>query len=135
MLSIESTKYTHGMDNFLVLIAEDEETIASILSRMVKKSFNYEVIIANSYSEALNILGKRNPDLIFIDVNLGDGNGYDLMKLLRGNPKYHSKIIMMSAYTNEPEPVESERQGADWFISKPFDKRNVLSAIREVLSL
>lgn len=122
------------MDNLLVLIAEDEETIASILSRMVKKNFNYDVIIANSYAQALKVLAERNPDLIFIDVNLGDGNGYDLIKLLRSRPEYDSKIIMMSAYTNEPDLLD-DVPGADWFITKPFDKRNVLSAIREVLSL
>ncbi len=121
------------MDEKLVLIVEDEETISSILSRMVKKSFKYNVLVANSYTQAIKMLAGLNPDLTFIDVNLGDGNGYDLLRKLRADKNYRSKIIMMSAYANEAETFDDGTPGADWFISKPFDKNHVLAAVQQVM--
>lgn len=123
------------MKSFVVVIAEDEETIASMLSQIVKQNFTNDVTIAKSYSQALGLLGEIKPDLMFIDVNLGDGNGYDLLKVLKANKKQAGKVIMMSAYANDMESAEESAAGVDRFISKPFDKGEVILAIRNVLKL
>lgn len=116
-----------------VVIAEDEETIASMLSQILKKNFNYDVTIAASYSQASALLEKMDPGLIFIDVNLGDGNGYDLINALRSNQKQSGKVIMMSAHSNETGYAEEFIPEVDCFISKPFDKGEVIAAVRKVL--
>ncbi|MHB1277011.1 MAG: response regulator [Bacteroidia bacterium] len=123
------------MNNSLAVIAEDEETIASILAQILKKNFNYDVTIATSYSQAFALLENMDPGLIFIDVNLGDGNGYDLLTALKSNQKWSGKVIMMSAHTNELESNDVFVPEADCFISKPFDKGEIVSAVRKVLSL
>lgn len=123
------------MNNNRVIIAEDEETIASILSQILQKNFNYEVTIAANYAQAFALLESMDPALVFIDVNLGDGNGYDLLNVLRSKKKWSGKVIMMSAHTNEAESAEECDHEVDSFISKPFDKGEVIAVVREVLRL
>ncbi|HCS20452.1 MAG TPA: hypothetical protein DIW47_07805 [Bacteroidetes bacterium] len=118
-----------------VVIAEDEETIASILSQILKKHFNYQVSIATSYAQAYALLESVDPGLVFIDVNLGDGNGYDLLHTLISEKKRSAKVIMMSAHTNDSESLDEFIPEVDCFISKPFDKGEIIAAVRKVLSL
>ncbi len=123
------------MSNNLAVIAEDEETIATILSQILKQNFNYNVTIAKSYAQAFAILENMDPALIFIDVNLGDGNGYDLLNALGSDQKRSGKVIMMSAHTYELDSTDEFVPQVDSFISKPFDKGEIIAVVRKVLSL
>lgn len=119
----------------MVVIAEDEETIALMLSQILKKNFNFDVTIAANYSRAIALLDGLNPGLVFIDVNLGDGNGYDLLSALKSNQNHACKVIMMSAHTNESDSKAEYLPEVDCFISKPFDKEEIITAVRKVLKL
>lgn len=123
------------MSNNLAVIAEDEDTIATILSQILKQNFNYDVTIVKSYAQAFALLEDMDPALIFIDVNLGDGNGYDLLNALRFDQKRSGKVIMMSTHTNEWDSGDEFIPQVDSFISKPFDKGEIITVVRKVLSL
>lgn len=120
------------MDDFLILIVEDEVDIAAILKRMLQKRFPCRVELANSYNEGFAKVSQLKPNLLFIDVNLGDGNGYDLLNHIRNQQEQKNQVVMMSAYTNEAEDFQNKH--AAHFIPKPFDKQKVLELVASILN-
>ncbi len=121
------------MDEYLILIIEDEVDIASILKRMLKKRFSCQVEIVHNYAQALVQLRKLRPNLLFIDINLGDGNGYDLLEHIEPKNHHSSSVVMMSAYGNETDRLKNNPSLR--FIPKPFDKQKMLDMVAEIINL
>lgn len=102
----------------VVLIIDDEVGILSLLSRFLKKK-GFEVFTAESLREGKNQLGKINPDFLFLDVNLPDGNGLEnLPEVKESFPSL--SIIMMSAFDHGEMRSKAKSKGALAFLSKPF---------------
>lgn len=120
------------MHEYLILIIEDEVDIATILKRMLIKRFPCRVEIAHNYAQALVQLSTIKPDLLFIDINLGDGNGYDLLEHIQPKNDLNSVVVMMSAYANEVDKVKDNP--AIRFIAKPFHKQEVLDMVSGIIN-
>ena len=110
-----------------ILLVDDEEDIGLLLSGMLRRA-GFETTIAMSLREADDKLRGHHYAVVFLDLNLPDGVGYSLIPLIRetGN----TKIVVISAYDGERE--NASREGADYFISKPFRKEKVLQALQDL---
>ncbi len=115
-----------------ILVVDDEADIRHMITVFLKKS-NREVITVGTFSEAKEMLISHNFDLHFLDLNLPDGTGFDLIPFVRKKYNY-SRIIVMSAYHNESEMIRAQELGADMFLKKPFSKVQVLNAVNNFLS-
>ncbi len=112
-----------------VLIIDDEPEICFLLSSMLKKK-KLQPSIAHTINEGNKKL-QEQPGILFLDINLPDGSGLDLLKKIRKEfPAM--KIIMISAYDGEMERAEAMQWGADAFIGKPFTSDVVLKTINEL---
>ncbi len=102
-----------------ILVIDDEPEIRSLLSRfLAKKGFN--VRSAGTVSEGKRMVNNNAPRLIFLDVNLPDGNGLQALKDFKY--KYSEMVvIMMSAFDHPELKMEALRFGALDFLSKPFN--------------
>lgn len=114
-----------------VLIIDDEEDITHNLNSILKKNLTRDVKIACSFNEAKLVLESFFPDVVFLDVNLGDGNGYDLVPVLKTSQTV-PKIIMMSAYDGEKERQQVIEKGANLFMQKPFTKEDILASLSKI---
>jgi len=111
-----------------VLIIDDENDITHNLKNILVRNLACEVQTATSFRGALDSLKEYAPDLVFLDINLGDGNGYDLLPVIKNNKAI--RVVMMSAYEKDYERIR--QSGAHIFMQKPFTKEHVLDALEHV---
>jgi DNA-binding NtrC family response regulator len=102
-----------------ILVVDDEPEIRSLLIRFLGKK-GFSVVAAGTLSEGRKIIYESNPELVFLDVNLPDGNGLDELKEI-SLKKLPSKFIMMSAFDHSELRSEALKYGAIDFLSKPFN--------------
>ena len=112
-----------------VLIIDDEAEICFLLANILKRK-KLTSSVAHTLIDGYNKL-KSETDIVFLDINLPDGSGLELLKKIR---KEHPllKIIMISAYDGVNERKEAMQNGADAFISKPFNSDTVFHTIDEL---
>ena len=107
------------MKNKLILVIDDEPEIRTLLIRfLVRKGFS--VLAAGTLKEGRQLFDQSKPELVFLDVNLPDGNGLDELKHINSGMTQH-KVIMMSAFDHNEVKTEAIQYGALDFLSKPFN--------------
>ena len=117
------------MENTVVLIVDDEERILEILQLYLEKH-NYEVYTANSGREALEVLEKVKADVIVSDLMMPDIDGTQLCKIVKNEEKYENPyFIMLTARTNIDSKIEGLKIGADDYITKPFNVKEVIARV------
>ncbi|MBM3240106.1 response regulator [Candidatus Poribacteria bacterium] len=116
-----------------ILVVDDEPRNVRLLS-MILRAEGYEVLPGYSGEEALAETEKESPDLILLDIMMPGIDGYEVCQKLRGaEPTKAIPIIMITALEGIEEKVKALNLGADEFISKPFNKFEVLARIRTLL--
>jgi DNA-binding response OmpR family regulator len=111
-----------------VLVVDDEVDICTLLKRHLEKG-GQEVSYCLSIKDALADLSANSYDMIFVDLNLTDGSGYDLISSLSdGNRK--ATIIVISAYDSEKQ--KALQAGATLFVPKPFTNKSITEALQRL---
>jgi two-component system, cell cycle response regulator DivK len=104
-----------------ILIVEDHE-INRILLRDILQYHGYEIIEAVNGEEAIKKAGEYLPDLIFMDIQMPVMNGYDAIKVLKGDDKTkHIIIVALTSFAMAGDEDKSLAVGADHYITKPID--------------
>ena len=112
-----------------ILVVEDDSSIHSILEIILKQE-GYDVINAYSGTEAMLVLEKENIDLIILDLMLPGLNGEEIIKNVNYKP-----IIVLSAKASKDDKVNCLLSGANDYITKPFDKDELLARVRVQLRI
>lgn len=113
-----------------ILLVEDDEALAMGIEFSLKDE-GYEVLRAATAEEAKNRLQSEKADLILLDVNLPDGNGYEICKYIRKSSNV--PIIFLTALDEEVNIVLGLEIGGDDYITKPFRVRELISRIKALL--
>lgn len=111
-----------------VLIVEDEAGINDILSRALSKE-GYIIRSAYTGKEALEYVKNFKPHLVLLDIMLPDTTGFELAKRISNN----SYVIMITARNEISDKIKCMELGADDYITKPFDIREVKMRVKVVL--
>lgn len=106
-----------------ILIVDDDVYIGDMLEEMLFKE-GYGVLRAYSGSEAALVLSSERPDLILLDLMLPGMNGEDVLAGVKGIP-----VIVVSAKADTEDKVELLMQGAADYMTKPFDRKELLARI------
>src|SRR5262245_46240789 len=115
----EKFPYTENMRNTKVLIVDDEPAIREVLE-MILQEWGYEVKLATDGAEAKDLVESYNPDVVISDVVMPQLSGLDLLRCLKvGDP--NRPVILVTAHASIDLAVESMKQGAQDFITKPMD--------------
>ncbi len=115
-----------------ILIVDDEETLCEVL-KLNLEAEGYEADTAYSAEEALQ-LDLSQYSLILLDIMMGEMNGIQMARRLKGAPATrHIPIIFCTAKDTEDDMVLGLNLGADDYITKPYTIRNVMARIRSVL--
>ena len=122
---------TSGMRLMLV---DDSRDLLEFMNEALCGSFA-EIILASSGNKALQMLSSgRFPDIIVSDVNMPDGDGYQLCRELKENEKYsHIPVVLLTARGEEQSQSDSYRLGADAFMAKPFEVDTLMELLRNIL--
>lgn len=113
-----------------VLIVEDDRNIADLLRLYLEKE-GYEVVIANDGLKGVELFKSSQPSLVLLDVMLPGMDGWGVCRAIRSESK--SPIIMLTAKSETEDKVSGLKQGADDYITKPFEMKEVLARIEAVL--
>lgn len=112
--------------NGKILLIEDNYELNNANSRALKLR-NYEVVIAETLSEARKQLALQEPDIILLDVMLPDGDGMEFCAEIRRCVGSH--IIFLTAKTNHASLIKGLADGGDDYITKPFHPEELLARI------
>lgn len=114
-----------------ILIVDDEENNAHIISRILDLTEDKVYAIALSGYEALQLVDSFRPDIILLDVKMPDINGHEVCrKIRRGGTSNYAKIIMISGLSSIDERLNGYASGADDYLTKPFVKEELLAKIK-----
>lgn len=114
-----------------ILIIEDEVLLAESLKTMLEsKGFEVETIYDGKEGEEYALLGIY--DLLILDVMLPSINGYKLAQNVRSK-RIGTPILMLTAKSALEDRIEGLNAGADYYLTKPFDKRELLACINALL--
>ena len=119
------------MENINILLVDDEPRIADTL-RVGLKENGYDVTVAYDGNIGHRLFQNGGIDLVVLDINLPGMNGYELCKLIRSsNPNI--PVIMLTALSTIDDKIEGYDAGADDYIIKPFEFRELLMKVRVLL--
>lgn len=113
-----------------ILIVEDDNNIADLLRLYLEKE-NYEVAIASDGGRGVEQFRRFQPDLVLLDLMLPVLDGWGVCRTIRAESK--TPVIMLTAKGETEDKVNGLKQGADDYITKPFEMQEVLARIEAVL--
>ena len=117
-----------------VLIVEDEDNIALALSTVLGRE-GWDLTRIEDGAAALEEIRANRPDLVILDVMLPSVSGYEICQQIRLDPALAgTRILMMTARGNAMERRKGLALGADGFIAKPFDLRELMGQARALLA-
>lgn len=116
-----------------ILVVDDAPTNAKLL-RLILGAAGYKVLDAYSGAEALEILHRDRPDAMLLDVRMPGMTGYEVCRKIREDPEFASlPVIMVTSMSLAEERIRGIEAGATDFISKPFNKKELLARVRSSL--
>lgn len=118
------------MDRKTILIIEDDTDLKDGLSFSLQAE-GYRIRTASTVKEGLQIFRRQGCDLILLDCNLPDGNGFDLCTLVKGESNI--PIFMLTARDTEMDEVRALETGMDDFMSKPFSLAVLKARIKKLM--
>ena len=113
-----------------VLIVEDDQNIADLLRLYLEKE-GYVAAIASDGGAGVEMFRKLQPDLVLLDVMLPVLDGWGVLRTIRQDS--HTPVIMLTAKGETNDKVSGLKMGADDYITKPFEMKEVLARIEAVL--
>jgi DNA-binding response OmpR family regulator len=100
-----------------ILVVDDDPAIRNLIHRFLAKQ-NYEMESAEDGKKALAVFEQFTPDLVILDLNLPDTNGYDLCKEMQSRTGVF--VLMLTSRTDESDKIRGFNEGADDYLTKPF---------------
>ncbi len=118
------------MSEAFILVVEDEPSIAEVVSLYLRRA-RYNVQVVYDGRAALELIERRMPDLIILDLMLPKLDGYEITHLVREQGDV--PIIMLTSRRSEADRIAGLEMGADDYVVKPFSPQELVSRVRAVL--
>jgi two-component system, cell cycle response regulator DivK len=116
-----------------ILVIEDTEDNRQII-RDLLSSVGYELIEAADGTEGVAMAQSQRPDLILMDIQLPEMDGYEATRRIRAIPELaRVPIIAVTSYALSGDEAKTRAAGCDGYVAKPFSPRQLLAKIREFL--
>lgn len=116
-----------------VLIVDDEPPIVELV-RFTLEDEHVRVVEAGDGVEALEVARAELPDLVLLDVGMPHLNGFEVCRRLRLEPRLSkTKIVMLTAASQEWDFARGRAAGADLYLTKPFSPLRLLSIVQSLL--
>jgi CheY-like chemotaxis protein len=110
-----------------ILLAEDDHTMVSLLKTLLKME-GYEVVALDVNADVPSAVQRENPDVLLMDVHLGQQSGMDIVRAIRKIPALANVRIVMTSGMNMKD--ECLQQGANHFLLKPFMPDDLLKVLK-----
>ncbi|MGD9047546.1 MAG: response regulator transcription factor [Anaerolineae bacterium] len=116
-----------------ILVVDDDKEIVRLLRAYLEQA-GYQVVVAYDGETALHLFRRERPDLAILDLMLPDRDGWDVTRIVRGDAGLSATpIIMLTARVEDQDKIIGLELGADDYVTKPFNPREVVARVRAVL--
>lgn len=119
------------MEHLHILIADDERGVTDYLAPLLERS-GYKVSVAYDGKTALQKVHESHPDLLILDILMPVINGREVCRALRSEGNW-TPIIMLTCIADTADKILSLEEGADDYLSKPFEPQELIARIKAVL--
>ncbi len=117
-----------------ILLVEDEDSLRRVMKDLLQQE-GYVICEARDGAEAMEQVDRHNPDLVLLDLNLPNVDGYTVLQRLRSHPRTQNlPVIILSARGDEDNEVKVLRLGATDFLAKPFRPRALSARLEATLA-
>ena len=113
-----------------ILIVEDDDTVRNELGSLLSKN-GYEVLTTEDYLNVSSLIIEKVPNLVLLDINLPNTDGFELCKQIRSKVK--TPIIFVTSRNTDIDELKSITLGGDDFITKPYNIPILLARIATIL--
>lgn len=114
-----------------ILVADDEEGIRESLSLILGEEYDLEY--AKDGEETLAKLGREPYDLVLLDIKMPKMDGLEVLRRTRAASKPTPPVLVLTAYQSVELAKEAVKLGAQNYLPKPFEREQILTAVRGVL--
>ena len=119
--------------NQRILIVDDDKEIVRVVRAYLEQA-GYYTLTAYTGETALHIVRHDRPDLVVLDLMLPDRDGWDITRIVRGDPALANlPIVMLTARVEDSDKIAGLELGADDYIPKPFNPNELVARVRAVL--
>ena len=113
-----------------ILVVDDDKEVVRLMRAYLEQA-GYEVLVAYDGETAVHNLRREKPDLMLLDLMLPDRDGWDITRLVRGDPALaYMPIIMLTARVEDTDKIIGLEIGADDYVTKPYNPREVVARVR-----
>jgi len=112
------------------LLIDDDQKLGDLLKNYLK-SFDIDLSVVNDPRKAIETINRKDPDLLILDVMMPHINGFELCKMIR--QESDKPIIILSARGEADDKIKGIDLGADDYLSKPFEARELVSRVHSLL--
>lgn len=125
------------IDSQIKILIVDDNRVNLIATEFMLRKSGYQLITAKDGKECLKIVNSERPDLILLDVNLPDISGIEICRIIKGDRQTNNiYVLMMSGFYTDPDnQAHGLEIGADGYIAKPFQKRELLARIQSLMRI
>ncbi len=116
-----------------ILVVDDDRQIVRLVSSYLEEA-GYVTLAAHDGETAMHALRAERPDLVVLDIGLPGRDGLDITRWLRNDPHLsQTPILMLTARVEDVDKIVGLELGADDYLTKPFNPREVLARVRAIL--
>lgn len=127
----EQTNGAAGPSTLRILVVDDSSTIRRSAESMLKGE-GYDVVTAENGFEALSMVARHNPDLIFVDIMMPRLDGYQTCAIIKNNAQYRTTpVVMLTSKDGLFDQARGRVVGSDLYLTKPFTKEELLAAVAQ----
>lgn len=116
-----------------ILVVDDSPTARQVTANMLTDA-GYEVVTANDGDDALRCFAFHQPDAVVLDVILPKKNGFQVCRKLKANEECPPKVLMLTSKSDASDQEWGRRQGADEYLTKPFEAEQLLERLDHLLT-
>lgn len=116
-----------------ILVIDDDELVSRTLQRVLK-TYDHNVMVANSGTEGLQLARRHPPDLFILDIMMPGMDGYQVCRQIRGDPLLKEiPLLFLTAKAKDEDKIEGFRAGADDYLIKPFNMEELQLRVRAIM--
>ncbi|MEM9587807.1 MAG: response regulator [Planctomycetota bacterium] len=116
-----------------ILVVDDSPTARRTTENTLAQA-GYHVITADDGEDALNVFASQQPDAVILDIVLPKKNGFQVCRQLKAETQSDAKVLMLTSKSQESDRIWGQRQGADDYLTKPYEPRQLLDSLQQLLS-
>jgi CheY-like chemotaxis protein len=117
----------------LVLIVEDDKVTGDMLAGAINDERGYRAVTVETADEALDAMGRIDPDLLVVDIQLPGMSGLELYDRVRADPRFRSLPVVFETGAGREQAEELRARGVATYVKKPFDLEELVLFVKRLV--